>query len=276
MRFKQYLNESDVNFEDLKSEIEHALIPEFANTLTKNKQAFLGGQIMYRGVDIKSHQNVYTVTRGESARMPRDSTKAFHDLLDSFLAEKFGTKYRSHGVFASPSEIIANAYGKIFIFVPAGENIKYCYSKLLDDAYLQLIGSFRDTINFFLSLHNNSHEELLVVLMKYKLATEFEIRNLNRNPGIVDKPRELFRTMQEERANCLDARTTSSPYFDFIREEILPKCEYHETDSYEEAVNNVVKNGEIMVKCEKYALVRCEVNGFKNGKKAFIEVVKAL
>jgi hypothetical protein len=65
-------------------------------------------------------------------RVPLDTPKAIHDILDKEFKKKFGWKVRSEGVFVTSVQYMASAYGEVVMFFPVN-GYKYVWSPEIFD-----------------------------------------------------------------------------------------------------------------------------------------------
>lgn len=100
-----------------------------------------GKRMIFRGITVPVSQPIITRTV-RTDRKPRDSEQWIHDALDEMFEDRFGFKYRSQGLFTSPSRGTAKGYtakrgqmideGTVCMIFPKG-NIDYCFSKTTKD-----------------------------------------------------------------------------------------------------------------------------------------------
>jgi len=69
-----------------------------------------------------------------AGRTPVDTSKEMHVLMDNWFNDKFGHRYRSNSIFASPRISQARAYGNVYMIFPIGE-YKVCSSPKVRDLF---------------------------------------------------------------------------------------------------------------------------------------------
>jgi hypothetical protein len=116
----------------------------------KKWQSTTGGVVLFRGINSTSlanaeRSNPSTVTvndveiqtyefEARKDRKPKDSSLQLHKLLDKWLFDETGIKFRSEGVFTSKSKMVARYYGDTFVIIPKGK-FHYCWSPYIRDTY---------------------------------------------------------------------------------------------------------------------------------------------
>jgi len=124
MRLESYLNENEVSIIDLLSK---KCMP-FVNMFRKENC----DRLLYRGR--KSPIFPWRAMKSNIAdRLPKDTPKNIHDMLNVMFQKKFGWKCRN-GVFASSDINMVNDYGDPYVFVPIGR-FKFVWSNKIDDLW---------------------------------------------------------------------------------------------------------------------------------------------
>jgi hypothetical protein len=108
-------------------------------------------------------------------RNPKDSSLQLHKLLDKWLFDETGIKFRSEGVFAAKSTDIATRYGDAYVIVPKG-NVHYCWSPYIDDAYL-LFNENESGQELTDLLHNRSARKILDPIAKEMGIAQSDIKD---------------------------------------------------------------------------------------------------
>ena len=134
MRLQQYINdELNENFmiDDYN---------EMLNIIKKDCSNFLkefGNTAIYRGTKDIKKDNTLIRMKSRIDRMPKDTPKHLHDLMDELFKKYHGWKARSEGVFVTKYFSDAEAYGTPALFFPKG-NYKYLWSEDIDDLYVDI------------------------------------------------------------------------------------------------------------------------------------------
>jgi hypothetical protein len=105
--------------------------------------------------EISSYKDIELLFRGSSTaddvdngiwqkysninRRPKDTSSDISNIFNDYFLEKFGTKVRAVGVFASKNAATASDYGDPYIFFPKGK-YKYYWSYEIDDLYSHVEG----------------------------------------------------------------------------------------------------------------------------------------
>lgn len=127
MRLERHLNES-FTLDD---------VDDIIMTIRRDCQPFLQEFNMnfpvYRGTH-KDFEGSLLRVRSRTKRVPRDTPKHLHKLLDDILYRKFGWKARSEGVFVSKDRKSIGSYGYPHMVFPKGK-YKYVWSPEIKDLY---------------------------------------------------------------------------------------------------------------------------------------------
>lgn len=112
-------------------------------TAFKNWRKVIGDGELYRGMvninratAIQSIPNVYEMTVRKD-RQPLTSSPFANKLLDNWLYDETGIKFRSQAIFTAKDSSTASGYGAVYIVIPKGE-FHYCWSPYIRDAYFLL------------------------------------------------------------------------------------------------------------------------------------------
>ena len=76
-------------------------------------------KLLYRG--IKYDEELWSKEKTRMNRMPKDTSRALHEVLDKSFQKKFGWRARSQGLICSNSGLSANDYGHIRVIFPIGK-----------------------------------------------------------------------------------------------------------------------------------------------------------
>ena len=119
MKFKQYILD-----QEKAEEIKQLLKRDCKKFLSESNELFWRGTY--------KHFDDYIVIKTRTNRKPMTTKAPFHEWADEYFQKYFGWKARSEGVFATPSNYEASAYGPPCMFFPIG-NYKYIWSPDIDD-----------------------------------------------------------------------------------------------------------------------------------------------
>ena len=256
MRAKEFLIEmpfvSDLNrgFDSLQPEdddpgLDEERIMSAARQIKKDCAPFIknnfnyinDGEYLYRGVK-SSDPNMDLIISGNvrTDRVPRDTPRAWHFLLDEFFSRQFGWKYRSSSIFTTQVSGQAADYGAIFVIFPVGD-YKICYSPMVSDAFTDLISDPKSYAITHTLKHIVTDEMAKQLVTKYDMDDSiYPVSNKN---DFIDRIGLLF-----EQA----ASYGFQPGFkEFLIEFFLPHLKYQETLTY-----SSVGQSEAMIKCGKY------------------------
>lgn len=157
--FKSFLNEDVENLNNLAPEEvarriakecsefikESGFHIETSSSARTQSSPYRMRNVLYRGSYSVLRDSTVIKFRGNKERVPKDSSRQLHELLDEFLESNFGFPYRSKGTFTTNAEATANSYGGVRIFFPKN-GYSYVYSEIIFDAYV----AFQNTnINSF-------------------------------------------------------------------------------------------------------------------------------
>jgi hypothetical protein len=132
MRLENFLKESEEDkfIEELR---------KIYRTLTSNCSTFIkeiGREVnLYRG--IKNSFSGMIEVKPRTSRLPRNTPRKLHDLMDAAFKKKFGWKVRSEGVFVSSLESGAMVFGNPGLFFPKN-GYKYVYTEWFSDLTVEL------------------------------------------------------------------------------------------------------------------------------------------
>jgi hypothetical protein len=172
--FKQFLSETE-----LKSA---------ADLIQMQCKPFLdainGNGFLYRGIKgldkVESHTALdsdgnemeYAVKTVRQDRTPLDLDPSTHNIVGSFLKDRFGWNPRTEGVFAFGEDVSMSdlkAYGEPCVIFPIGE-IKYVWSRHVEDLYSDMKSSLEDgreeTVRRWLSDHEYQDKNLDIAVMR--------------------------------------------------------------------------------------------------------------
>jgi hypothetical protein len=90
----------------------------------------------FRGVPAKYPTDRAFVRKPRKDRRPKDSSTNFHVIADAWFLERFGVRFRSHGVFVTASAFIAQAYAASpahLVRVVPLTRYRFCWSPSVSD-----------------------------------------------------------------------------------------------------------------------------------------------
>lgn len=127
MKFKTFLFESITEPE------------EAAEVIKRDCSKFLAendGLPLYRGMSIEDRNLLLKKIDVPKNRQPKDLNQKIHDLIDDYLKERFGIRFRSeYCLFCSGDRKVASEYGdNLYYLFPIGD-FKFCWSDIIKDAY---------------------------------------------------------------------------------------------------------------------------------------------
>ena len=126
--FKQYLQEQTDEYLDDPSQI--------ASIIKRDCLPFLreiGDKLpLYRG--ILSRHSTLTRRKVRKDRIPKDTSKEVHHVLNLAFKQLSGINYRSEAVFVTHNKNVALDYGAIHMIFPIG-NFDYAWSPKINDAF---------------------------------------------------------------------------------------------------------------------------------------------
>ena len=138
--FKHFLNEDTTS--DMSPEEAAKLVAKMCKPyLKKSGFSYNNGEItggIYRG--FQGARYFINELSGTVTRQPRDSSIMLHNVINSYMMDKFKYPYRSKGVFCSGSKHDTVSYGRAFLMFPVG-TFKFVNSTQITDAYTDLEGS---------------------------------------------------------------------------------------------------------------------------------------
>ena len=117
-------------------------------------------------LDIESIEAFYGKVRQD--RAPKDSPKWFHDVLDDYLKEAFGIRFRTESLFCMSSKQGTSIYGTPVAIFPIGD-FDYIWSPIIQDP----TDDFKTTVHQIRPLPEwkNSEEDFNEIVLS--LADEF-------------------------------------------------------------------------------------------------------
>jgi len=196
---------------------------EFIESVRKDCQSFLQNSspahLLYRGMKGVSFYD-YNIPRND--RKPRDTSPKAHKKLDELFEEKFGFKYRSGGVFATPIPGITNMYSDSrYVIFPAGEDFMMCGSISITDIVQAIEMS---------GIIGSSQLKFSPYYARAKLASLKEYNEYERLAGEIGN-----RTPDQEKR------------YDELTYEIFSNLDYFESKRVID-----FRNSEVQIKCKGY------------------------
>jgi hypothetical protein len=184
MRLLSYINEED--YSDSYSDDVVPTIKKDCKYYLDILKMYGDGKVFYRGY--KGNDDFLRRTP-RNDRKPLSTNRKIHDILDDVFKKRFGWKVRSEGVFTSSNKYVGY-YGKPYLFFPAGKNIKFVFSPIIQDLYTDLNDYFREIpqltdgndVRYF--LNNNDYRTIIKVIEK--LVNDEYYQNEKFNQALVN------------------------------------------------------------------------------------------
>jgi hypothetical protein len=161
-RLLSYINEEDnIDFDNIIS------------TIRKDCKYYLDMLKLYGDVKVFYRgyrgSGVFLKKTPRNDRIPMSTRREIHNILNDVFKKEFGWKVRSEGVFTS-SNINVSYYGKLYLFFPAGRNIKFVFSPIIQDLYSDIDTYFEEMshltdgydVRYF--LRNDDYETIIKVI----------------------------------------------------------------------------------------------------------------
>lgn len=118
---------------------------------------------LYRGIPLSEEEktNPYFVLSPKSDRIPKDTPRDIHRVVDQWFLEHFGHRYRSHAVFGVSSLPNASEYGTPYYLLPIGE-FSYCWSQ----EYADMFASLEDKMHEFIDVEDEYTKQNLIQFLE--------------------------------------------------------------------------------------------------------------
>lgn len=168
-------------------------------------------------------------------RKPVDMPPVFHTMLDDYLNEHFGFRYRSGGLFCSPVRAGTASYGNPYIVFPIGK-YEYVYSEKIRDAFVDLAG--------------DKHGETASSRSHARLFEEI-VSDLIKSGAILRYVPEGTETSKRIAA----ASVSEAIWADMVDTWLEQKMPYQNTGLPNLLGGGKMYVGEVIVKCDKYFLL---------------------
>lgn len=128
MRFKSFLE----SVERTPEEQAQLIYDHCQPFLRSSGWSWPNGSFLYRGMGRIEPEPFLEVS--VKPRVPKDSTKEIHKLLDDQFAEDYGVRFRSNAIFCTGAQGIASDYGTVYMIFPIGK-FDFLWSAEVDDAF---------------------------------------------------------------------------------------------------------------------------------------------
>ena len=211
-----------------------------------NQQALQAGLFMYRGVKGASSSDLAIEGTVRTDRIPRDTPIQWHDVLDQFFLQKFGTRYRSAAMFATNDINNTFDYGTPYVMFPKGE-YKICYSPIVEDMTVDLAGGVGNSITGI---------NPIIVRMITSIPS-IEVQRASRKVGLdMNQWSDFLAALADFTASknpSVYGPEFKGKFETMLIEFFLPKLRYRETKQFYDAGDS-----ELMVKCGEYYGVRVD------------------
>lgn len=132
--FKQFLTEQ--GSEDESSD--NLSTDQIVDVIVQNCKPYLNAIsnepddfVLYRGMSTKEP---FVTKQVQENRRPLGMDRKVHDLVDSWMYDKFGVRFRSNAIFTSGHKGFATAFGHPYAIFPIG-NFKIAWSPEVNDLF---------------------------------------------------------------------------------------------------------------------------------------------
>lgn len=130
---------------DICEDVQNNLIDDILDKIKNDCSKYViecGKNFVYRGINKESFLEPMSIIKHRDDRLPTNSTKVAHDLLDDYSLEKFGIKMRSNSLFVSGNYYMATDYAyntkNVYIVFPIN-HFSFIWSEKVDDFYASAI-----------------------------------------------------------------------------------------------------------------------------------------
>jgi hypothetical protein len=208
---------------------------------------------LFRGVGFGGEQEIGVNTGiyriiPRMDRMPKDTSKEHHEMIDGLFKKKFGWGARSEGVFAIPDIDIAKTYGKLCLFLPCN-GFKYLYSPEYRDLYSDFLETLEDDLEYRMDdgdwVVKKSDKENIKVGEVYSLSELYNKDHSNTSNLSSTSKRVYF---EEGKSIVIESEND-------IDEERLDKMKYVVNTYKDKGIGELIrlkKKTEVMFKCKHY------------------------
>ena len=252
MRAKEFIVEADwqdVQQKNPNSTAKAAYELQIAATIRRyckpfimnNHTSLTNGDFLYRGVS-KSKDAGFAISGSvRTDRIPRDTSQQWHNTLDLFFANQFGTRYRSSALFGTTSVYEASGYGSAYVIFPKGD-YKICYSEVIEDVTIDLAGGIDQS--------REVSSNITHILTSIPASAYAEAANKHGLDIITDYS--SFESALND-FTLYNAPDPEDRFSHFLADFILPKLGYKETLHYADTYNH-----EAMIYCKGYYGLRVD------------------
>lgn len=244
--FKDFLSEHSTS--DLTPKSAAKLVAEMCKPYLKESGfSYNNGEItggIYRG--FVGASDFINELSGTVTRQPRDSSIMLHNVMNSYMIDKFKYPYRSKGVFCSGSKHETVSYGRAFLMFPVGA-FKYVNSTQITDAYVDFEGSPGSRPALFDRIMTDMSEEFSEMLYaqdEFSSVSEFGRMVADETPpDLWFKLVDMWLRKEHPYSDTNLKKAIKS------RREIMIKCdEYYLVDIFAPATSSLSGKGEIFLK----------------------------
>lgn len=258
-----------------ESSIKELSLPKLIKGITSDCKPFWSqmgkhyknGKYLWRGVASTFDRDfAYSTVRQD--RNPRDTNSVFHKLLDDYLYETFGFRYRSQGLFATTDIEIASDFGDPYIIFPTGD-VKACWSNDVTDVFDAFFSSADRHIFKLAGIFGMSDTDIRNKLKEYDLylpiddtwshpnSNWFEFGTFKAAMNLLIGENHIFRNALSDDSVLkqldVSADTLKDRLIYYFTDFIFPKIEYKE-GTLDKAIK-YAEGSEIMIKCPGYYLI---------------------
>lgn len=248
--FKQFIQEDKFQFS----------AEDAASLIKSGCQEYLKlGVRLFRGVTGGEGDAFEGTVRAN--RIPKDTSKSAHNILDAYFKKTFGLAARSEALFVSPDLTTAAGYGMVYEIFPL-DGFDYVWSPILEDAYY-LESKTPDPFD----ARDSSAKQIGIYIID-AIKKLWPITRTFTDNKIIDLIYfGEFEHGKEEKLKLPNLSVNNGASQD-ARDAILTKLlELHGADIYKAntGINKNVSN-EIMMVCDRYVAVRAYVANSKEFK----------
>ncbi len=260
--FKTFLTESSFRQLDLPDFLK-LVVSDCKPFWRQMEENYLNDDFLWRGITNDIEEFAYNNVREN--RQPRDTNDVFHKLLDDFLNEQFGFKYRSKGLFVTRNIEDASNYGDQVIVFPAG-TVTACWSSKVSDVYDSFFSSSNKHIICLSRDLKLSHDDIIQTFKKFGLYLPIdetwendyesyweEFGTFRTAMRLIDPNRAQFGSIDVEKKLNLTEEELADRFIKYCKTFLFPKFEYEEgsiLDAFKKS-----DGSEIMIDCSGYYMI---------------------
>jgi len=218
--------------------------------IENNRTSLENGDYLYRGIN-RADMSTDMIIKGtvRDDRVPRDTPKTYHKLMDKFFMNEFGFPYRTASLFTTTKISTTYDYGAPFLIFPIGD-YTLCYSPLILDVTLDVAGggyssggvsdALKAVVNSLDDTKIRTEGASLGLKLYSKTSLYGAIQLFQTFYQAVPSGSKLSYILEDD-VDFYEAMKQ------FIVDVILPDCGYRETQQYGNA-----DDSEVMVRCQTY------------------------